>query len=312
MARPLRIAFPGAFYHVTARGNERKAVFKSKRDREKLLEYLETATDRYHAVIHAFCLMDNHYHLLLETPAGNLSQIMHHVNGAYTTYFNVKRARSGHLFQGRFKAILVEKDAYAKELSRYIHLNPVRAKMVQTPEQYAWTSYPFYIGKEKAPPWLQRQFILGYFGCPIKVAQKGYEKFVSQLVDTVYESPLKDVFGSALLGRQAFIDFIKTEFISNQKSDRNVPALNQLAHQASIPDICQNVESVLGETPRLSRKVKIYLCRKHTTASLAVIGDRFGIGDSAVAQSYSRFLIEIKTDRRLRRQVDNIEKMITM
>lgn len=98
-----------AFYHVTARGNERKAIFKSKRDREKFLEYLESANERYHAVIHAYCLMGNHYHLLLQTPVGNLPQIMHHINGAYTTYFNIKRARNGHLFQGRYKAIEVEK-----------------------------------------------------------------------------------------------------------------------------------------------------------------------------------------------------------
>ena len=312
MARPLRIQFPGAFYHVTARGNERKAVFKSKRDREKFLEYLESATDRYQAVIHCFCLMDNHYHLLLETPAGNLSQIMHHVNGAYTTYFNVKRARSGHLFQGRYKAIVIEKDEYAKELSRYIHLNPVRGKIVQAPEQYAWSSYRFYIGREKAPPWLQHRFILGYFGRSIKVAQKGYEEFVAELVERDYESPLKDVFGSVLLGSQAFIDFIKNEYISSEKSDRNVPALKQLLNQATLPDICQTVESMLGQTPRLSRKVQIYLCRKYTTASLAVIGDRFGIGDSAVAQSYLRFQNDIKTDRRLRKQVEKIEKRIKM
>ena len=98
MARPLRINYPGAFYHVTSRGNERKNVFKSKRDREKFFEYLESATQRYDAVIHAFCLMDNHYHLLIETPCGNLPQVMRHINGAYTTYFNVKRARPGHLF----------------------------------------------------------------------------------------------------------------------------------------------------------------------------------------------------------------------
>ena len=117
MARQLRINYPGAFYHVTSRGNERKAVFKSKRDREKFLEYLETATLRYDAVVHVYCLMDNHYHLLLKTPSGNLPQIMRHINGAYTTYFNVKRGRSGHLFQGRYKAILVDADEYAKELS---------------------------------------------------------------------------------------------------------------------------------------------------------------------------------------------------
>lgn len=108
--RPLRIQYPGAFYHVTARGNERKDVFKSKRDRERFLSYLETATERYGARVHVYCLMGNHYHLLLETPEGNLSQIMRHINGAYTTYFNTKRQRSGHLFQGRFKAILVDAD----------------------------------------------------------------------------------------------------------------------------------------------------------------------------------------------------------
>ena len=117
MARALRIQFPGAFYHVTSRGNERQPVFKSSTDREKFLSYLESATERYGAVVHGYCLLDNHYHLFLETPLGNLARIMQHINGAYTTYFNIKRQRSGHLFQGRYKAILVEADAYAKELS---------------------------------------------------------------------------------------------------------------------------------------------------------------------------------------------------
>src|SRR5664279_5311548 len=103
MARPLRIEYPGAFYHVTSRGNEQKDIFRSRKDREKFLGYLESAKERYGAVIHAFCLMNNHYHLLLETPDGNLSQIMRHINGAYTTYFNIKRKRFGHLFQGRYK-----------------------------------------------------------------------------------------------------------------------------------------------------------------------------------------------------------------
>lgn len=154
MARALRITFTGAFYHVTSRGNDRKNVFKSKPDREKFLEYLESATQRYNAVIHAYCLLNNHYHLLLETPCGNLPQSMRHINGAYTTYFNVKRARSGRVFQGRYKAILVDIDEYAKELSGYIHLNPVRAKMVETPEMHDWSSYKFYIGKEKPAEWL--------------------------------------------------------------------------------------------------------------------------------------------------------------
>ncbi|MEA1933815.1 MAG: transposase, partial [Thermodesulfobacteriota bacterium] len=113
MARPLRIQYSGAFYHITSRGNERLDVFRSKADREKFLSYLATATERYHTRIHVYCLMSNHYHILLETPEGNLSQIMRHINGAYTTYFNTKRKRSGHLFQGRYKAVLVEADEYA-------------------------------------------------------------------------------------------------------------------------------------------------------------------------------------------------------
>src|SRR4030042_6113724 len=117
MARPLRIEYPGAFYHITSRGNERKAVFRSDFDRERFLSYLQSAQERYGAVIHVYCLLNNHYHLLLETPRGNFSQILHHINGAYTTYFNVKRNRSGHLFQGRYRAILVEKEEYAHELS---------------------------------------------------------------------------------------------------------------------------------------------------------------------------------------------------
>ena len=164
MARPLRIEYPGAFYHVTSRGNERRTIFQSNRDREKYLSYLESAHERYGAVIHVYCLMGNHYHLLLETPRGNLSKILQYVNGAYTTYFNIKRSRSGHLFQGRFKGILVDKDEYCKELSRYIHLNPVRAGMVKAPLEYPWSSYRYYARRDKKPKWLTTEFVLGEFG----------------------------------------------------------------------------------------------------------------------------------------------------
>ena len=154
MARPLRLQYPGAFYHVTSRGNERKSIFKTNRDRQKFLSYLESAYDRYGAIIHVYCLMNNHYHLLVETPRGNLSQILHHINGAYTAYFNTKMKRSGHLFQGRYKAILVEKDSYCQELSRYVHLNPVRTGLVKRPSEYHWSSYTYYIGQKEKPRWL--------------------------------------------------------------------------------------------------------------------------------------------------------------
>jgi REP element-mobilizing transposase RayT len=144
---------------------------------------------RSNAVIHVYCIMDNHYHLLLETPSGNLSKIMAYINGAYTTYFNTKRQRCGHLFQGRFKAILVEAVEYAKELSRYIHLNPARAKMTELPEDYKWSSYSFYIGKDKSPEWLTVDFIFIYFGKKISDAQSRYMDFVNKKIGQEYESP---------------------------------------------------------------------------------------------------------------------------
>jgi hypothetical protein len=137
----------------------------------------------------------------METPAGNLLQIMQHINGAYTTYFNLKHQRSGHLFQGRYKAILVDKDEYAKELSRYIHLNPVRAGIVDKPETYDWgSSYQYFIGREKAPEWLVMDFILGYFGKKVSDAQKNYHKFVTAIPGQEYKSPLDDRTNSAILG----------------------------------------------------------------------------------------------------------------
>ena len=134
MARPLRIEYPGAFYHVTSRGNERKDIFKSNTDRAMFLSYLSSAQEKYEAVVHAYCLMSNHYHLMIETPQGNLSQIMKYINSSYTNFFHIKRNRPGHLVQGRYNAILVEADAYATELSRYIHLNPASSAIGVRPK----------------------------------------------------------------------------------------------------------------------------------------------------------------------------------
>ncbi len=310
MARPLRITFHGAFYHVTSRGNEHKPVFKDEQDREKFLEYLESATERYDAIIHAFCLMDNHYHILLETPSGNLPQIMRHINGAYTTYFNVKRDRSGHLFQGRYKAILVEKNEYAKELSRYIHLNPVRAKMVGTPGEYDWSSYKYYIGKKKTPEWLQTDFILKFFGRKAVESRRRYKKFVSLLDGQQYESPLKEAVGSLLLGSQSFIDYIKDNYISGLKSNRDFPCIKELSPQIPMQDVCNIVGRLDGGKSRLSRNVEIYLCRELTGEKLKNIGSHFGISDSAVSQVCKRLDKKLEVDRRLEIHVNNIKKRI--
>jgi REP element-mobilizing transposase RayT/predicted XRE-type DNA-binding protein len=312
MARALRITFPGAFYHVTSRGNERKAVFKSKRDREKFLEYLESASQRYDALIHAYCMMANHYHLLLETPSGNLSQIMRHINGAYTTYFHVKRDRSGHLFQGRYKAILVDIDEYAKELSRYIHLNPVRAKIVETPEEYDWSSHKYYIGKQKPVKWLYRDFILGYFGKKVSTAQKGYQKFVNARTHQEYDSPLEEVVSSTLLGSADFIAFIKDNFLSAKKPDKELPALKELVIKTSIQDIFEEVELVFTKDKVMARNVKMYLCQRNTGKKLKEIGLHFGIGESGVSQACRRVAQKIEKDKKLKKKIVRLEKQINL
>ena len=312
MARPLRITYPGAFYHITSRGNEQKSVFISKRDREKFLEYLESASERYNAIIHVYCLMDNHYHLLLETPSGNLPQIMRHINGAYTTYFNVKHDRAGHLFQGRYKAILVEKDEYAKELSRYIHLNPVRAGIVELPEEYEWSSYLSYIGKRKKLKWLYTDFILGYFSKTKSSSEKQYQIFVISLINSEYDSPLDNVVASTILGQSDFVNDIKEKHLSDKKIDKEIPALKELADNISIDSINKEVDSIFSDQTRLSRNIKIYLIKEFTGKLLKDIGEEFGIGESGVSQSCRRFSQQIERNKEIKKKVERITKILKL
>jgi putative transposase len=307
MARPLRISYPGAFYHITSRGNEQKAVFKSIPDRERFLEYLESSVQRYNAIIHAYYLMDNHYHLLLETPSENLSKIMAHINGAYTTYFNTKRERFGHLFQGRYKAILIEADEYIKELSRYIHLNPVRANIVTQPQEYEWSSYSYFIGKKKPPEWLKMDFILGYFGKDLSDSQKNYKKFVDILADQKYESPLKDVVNSTILGTRDFIDLIKDKHLSKQKEDKDLPTLKSFLKKITIDSIINEVNRNVKDDMKMSRNIKIYLCQRHTGEKLDDIGRHFDIGGSAVCHIVRKITEQSKKDKVLAEKIKKIE-----
>ena len=152
MARPLRLEFPGAIYHLTARGDRREDIFADDADRERLLQVFAECVARFGWVCHAYCLMDNHYHFLVETPLPNLARGMRQLNGIYTQRFNRRHGHSGHLFQGRYQAILVEKDSYLRELARYVVLNPVRARLVKRPEQWRWSSYRASAGMDAAPP----------------------------------------------------------------------------------------------------------------------------------------------------------------
>ena len=309
MSRPLRIEYPGAFYHVTSRGNERKMVFQSTRDKEKYLTYLESAHHRYGAIIHVYCLMGNHYHLLLETPRGNLSKVLHHINGAYTTYFNIKRGRSGHLFQGRFKGILVERDAYCKELSRYIRLNPVRAGMVKIPSEYPWSSYRSFIGKDKKPDWLTTELVLGGFGGEGRKGFRQYREYVERGETKELESPFKRVIASTFLGSEEFINNIRMEYLEKKKVDkRNIPAIKKVLRGPSLEDIEKAVVQVLGKDHTLYKKTCIYLSHQYSGMRLDEIGAHFGMKGGAISQLSRRFKETLKRDKGLGGILGKIEE----
>lgn len=183
MARPYRIEFPGALYHITSRGDRQEPVFEDDEDRLRYLSILAEVVTHFNWICHAYCLMTNHYHLLIETPEGNLSKGMRQLNGMYTQATNRRHQRTGHLFQGRFKSILVDKNSYLLELTRYVVLNPVRAGIIKYPEQYAWSSYQAMMGKVPVPGWLATEGILALFGKRRAEARRRYAGFVAEGID---------------------------------------------------------------------------------------------------------------------------------
>jgi REP element-mobilizing transposase RayT len=202
MARPLRIEFPGALYHVTARGNARQSIFRDDDDRRLLLGTLEAVVSRYGWLCHAYCLMDNHFHVVVETPRANLATGMRHLNGVYSQRFNQRWGRSGHLFEGRYQAILVEKDPHLLELARYVALNPQRAGICAA-EEWRWSSYRATAGIDPAPCFLTVGWLLGQFSADRRAAQARYREFVHDGDDG---SPLRDARGKAYLGSVPFVE----------------------------------------------------------------------------------------------------------
>ena len=178
MARPLRLEFAGAVYHVTSRGDRGEAIYLDDEDRQEWLAVLSLVCDRFNWVVHAYCQMTNHYHLLVETVEANLSAGMRQLNGLYTQRFNRRHGVVGHLYQGRYKAILVQKEAHLLELSRYVVLNPVRAHMVKHIEEWQWSSYPLIIQDSFTPEWLDTDWLLGQFGKQRAAARRAYIQFV--------------------------------------------------------------------------------------------------------------------------------------
>jgi len=272
MARPLRIEFAGALYHVMSRGNERKAIVRDDADREKRLDWLRRTVETYGWRLHAFVLMTNHDHLFVETPEPNLSAGMQHLNGSYTSYFNRRHRRSGHLFQGRYKGHLIEEQGYFLEVSRYIHLNPVRAKMVARPEEYRFSSYLGYVRASRARPWVTYRRVLGEFARQSDVARRAYGKFVRAGIATPPPSPFVDAEGGLLLGSRKFLERMGN-LLRDRPADEALPELKTLRPRATLEQIAEAVAEHFGtdrsrwQTGRrcddAGRAVAAYLARRH-------------------------------------------------
>ena len=313
MARPLRIEYEGGVYHVTSRGNERRKIFFCKSDYEKFKSYLRQAQDKYDYLLHCYMLMTNHYHLLIETRHGNLSKIMHYINGSYTNYVNRRRGRSGHLFQGRYKAIVIDKDSYLLELSRYLHLNPVRANIVAKPEDYPYSSYRSYCFKE-GEAFVHRDLILSMVSIDSRYAPTQYRDFVENVMDEKLDDPLKQLYGGALLGRKAFIkdvlDRVNNASMQRQETSHRRDLDNAYAVELVLESVAAYFRASPDEVKKgkgVYRSIAIHLLKKWTSITNKQIGDLLGgLSYSAVSKVNQRFSAKLSTDRRLRRTVNDI------
>ncbi len=323
MARPLRIEFENAFYHITSRGNERKLLFINEVDYKKFLNFLEQAALRYKPVVYSYGLMGNHYHLLLETSQPNLSRLMRDLNGAYTTYFNRRHKRNGHLFQGRFKAILVDKENYLLELSRYIHLNPVRAKIAKLPEEYKYSSIDYYFSGKKAPFWLNTEVILSQFGSNKTLAREEFRKFVYQGITNSVD-PFKGVHAKTFLGSADFVDKIKREYLKNQDISPEIACSKTLRSSKTLSQIAEivakhyniDLESLRRKRGKVNyaKKLFVYFSRKYTDSRLEQISSFLNnnVSEAAISKMFKRTEEEIEKKEELREGARRLGELISV
>jgi putative transposase len=317
MARPLRIEFPGALYHVTSRGNERQPIVRDDRDREKRLDWLRRTVETYGWRLHAFVLMRNHDHLFVETPEANLSAGMQYLNGSYTSYFNHRHDRVGHLFQGRFKGHLIDEDGYFLEVSRYIHLNPLRARIVAQPEDYPWSSYAGYVRASRTVSWVTYGRVLGEFGQMAAAARRAYGQFVRAGVQRPPRSPFAEAFEGLLVGSEAFIARIRG-LVDAQPADHSVPQLEHLRQRPSVEVVVRVVAAHFGvdasrwlpgqRIDDASRAVAAYLARRRFGHSAGKVAEALGYrSGSSVTRAVAR--VE-SANEDLRNTVERLEQAL--
>lgn len=323
MARPLRIQYPGAAYHITCRGNDRKDIFKDNIDRKKLLEILVHSLMVYKVKLFSYVLMDNHFHLLVETPLGNLSEFMRQFNITYTGYYNRRHKRIGHLYQGRYKSILVDKEAYLSVLSRYIHLNPVKVRgMLKLPieerikklTRYPWSSLQGYLNGNRRLSFIDYGMVLSEYGGDTEMARKKYK-------DLLYAELSKDIdikdkiIGQSLIGRSEFIKWVKEKFIDKDISNE-IPALKKIHCYNSVEGIMVAIKEVIGkslddlkEDKGVHRQIAMDLLYRYGGLKGEEIGKIFGVGYTSVSQERRRLAKKMQRDRKLRELIIRIENL---
>jgi len=319
MSRPLRIQYPGAWYHVINRGRRREEIFKDKSDFESFIDLLEELNEVYNVKTAAYCLMSNHYHILIQTLDGNISRAMRHLNGVYTQRFNRRHRFDGQLFRGRYKSILVESDSYALELVRYIHRNPLEAGIVDNLQKYSWSSHKAYLSSAKKWKWLYKEYILKMFSDSIPEGIRSYKRFVLQ--ETLPE--INQIFSRrklpSILGSNSFIDNIKSKFFSH-KDIEFIPEVKQLAPDTEriINAVCkfyQVKRTYLFKSRRGQnnepRNVAIYLIRYVRNDTIPEVADFFGINRcSSVGSVIARMKNGMRDNRNLKKRVEEIRSSV--
>lgn len=312
MGRLPRIEYPGALYHVITRGNQRQRIFFDGKDRKRYLEVLRTLKKAYSFRLYAYVLMRNHVHLLIETGQAPLSRIMQRLSSSYTKYFNYRHKLVGHLFQGRYKAILCDKDSYLLELTRYIHLNPVRVKEVQDPAKYFWSSYRTYLGKEEEKEWVDTEGVLAYFGDRDGGTRNRYRKFVLEGIGEGHRDEYYDVAEGRVLGSGEFVEQVKA------KSGEKGAAKLKVKPQAFLDRVCKalgkRAEEVVGagkdrERVRI-RQIVCYLGRVYTDLQVNGLASVLKVDATCVSRCVAAVEARLKEDRGLSSTINRLAENI--
>jgi len=317
MARPLRIEIADGIYHVTGRVLAREDIARDDKDQKHWLDQLDAVVTRLGWRVFAWVLMSNHFHLFLTTPEPNLSRGMHDLNAGYVNWYNTRHRRRGPLFQGRFYSILVEREYHYWELTRYIHLNPVRAGMVEQPQEYPWSSCLDYLSNRRTPDWLAKDEVLAGHGRTMRAAMREYRGFLREGIRRELPSPFENLVASTLLGSEAFVRRMRQEF-GDEEPDVEVPASGDLRPDITPNDvialtareygISESDLCVQGRHNNEPRRVAIHLCRRMTRASLSELGRIFGnVRGQALSYPLKQIRRRLEEDAGLHREVARIE-----